>query len=419
MSILLDELLDFNLVKYKDRSLSALKDFAQAFDVLHWDVPVITVTGTNGKGSTVTALSKLYELNGYRVGVFTSPHLLSMHERIRVNQDFITTEQINTITKTLLNNPQIHEFTWFEVFLIISLLHFKQQNIDILILEVGVGGTYDATNIIDANIVIMTNVNFDHQDYLGDTLEEIGGHKAGLMRSHQKAIFAAKDCPKSVLNYAKHLDVDLKLYGRDFMYQQEQDSWSLSFDDKQFNFQYLPSIHLGAMAAAIYASYQLKDKLPVDETRWQKAQLEVFIPGRFQKIKGKNLLILDVGHNPHAAQLLYERLCNLNIAGKMHLIVSFLKDKDGKKVVKILKKLPVLWYPCVLDCERAMSENDLKDIFSHEYIHLSPEQALDAAREHAEKDDIIVAFGSFYTVSPLMKKLIREGYDVFRNHRTS
>jgi len=84
-----------------------------------------------------------------------------------------------------------------------------------------------------------------------------------------------------------------------------------------------------------------------------------------------------------------------------------------------LKKLPALWYPCVLDCERAMSENDLKDIFSHEYIHLSPEQALDAAREHAEKDDIIVAFGSFYTVSPLMKKLIREGYDVFRNHRTS
>jgi dihydrofolate synthase/folylpolyglutamate synthase len=267
--------------------------------------------------------------------------------------------------------------------------------------------------------VIITNVDFDHQDYLGDTLEEIGGHKAGLMRSHQKAIFAAKDCPKSVLDYAKHLEVDLKLYGPDFIYQQEQDSWSLSFDDKQFNFQCLPSIHLGAMAAAIYACHQLKDKLPVDETQWQKAQLEVFIPGRFQKIEGKNLLILDVGHNPHAAELLYERLCNLNISGRIHLIVSFLKDKDGKKVVKILKKLPFLWYPCVLDCERAMSENDLKAMFSQETIYVSPERAFEAAREHAEKDDIIVAFGSFYTVSPLMKKLIREGYDVFRNHRTS
>jgi dihydrofolate synthase/folylpolyglutamate synthase len=419
MSILLDELIDFNLVKYKDRSLSDLKEFAQAFDVLDWDIPVITVTGTNGKGSTVSALSKIYELNGYRVGVFTSPHLLSVHERIRVNHKLISTEEINAITKILLDDLQFNHFTWFEVFLMIALIHFKQEKIDVLILEVGVGGTYDATNIIDANMVVITNVDYDHQDYLGDTLEDIGQQKAGLFRAHQKAIFAASDCPKTVLSYASKLEVNLKLFSKDFSYHVDGQHWTISFDNQKISFQDMPAIHPSAMATAIYASYLLKNELAIDERLWQQANKEVFIAGRFQKIEGKNLLILDVGHNPHAAQLLYERLLNLNISGKIHLIASFLQDKEGKKVVNILKRLPILWYPCMLDCERAMSASSLQDIFRRENLYDSPESALLAAREQATANDIIVAFGSFYTVSPLMNMLIKEGYDVFRNHRTS
>lgn len=419
MSIILNELVNFYEVKYKDRALSHLKKFAKLFEVLDWSIPVITVTGTNGKGSTVAALSKIYQLNGYQVGVFTSPHLLSMHERIRINQTLITTEQINEITKSLMSYQDFQHFTWFEISFLIALVFFKQKNIDVMVLEVGVGGTFDATNIIDADLVIITNVDFDHQDYLGDTLEEIGFQKAGLFRPQHRAIFASDACPKTVLKHALDLSVDLKKLNQDFSYEIHDQAWTLRLESKIYHFPQLPSIHLSAMSAAIYASELLNHQLVIDKRLWPKAIEEVFIPGRFQKIETKNLLILDVGHNPHAAKLLVERLLSLNIKGKIHLIISFLKDKDGKKTVKILKKMPFLCYPCVLDSERATQASHLQKLFPGNHIFDSPESALQMAREQAKDGDVIVAFGSFSLVAPLMNKLMKEGVDVFRNHRTN
>ena len=213
------------------------------------------------------------------------------------------------------------------------------------------------------------------------------------------------------------MNVDLNYFNQDFFYQAHPQHWQLSFDDKFYDFTCLPNIHLSAMSTAIYASHLLKNRLNIDEQLWHQANAEVFIPGRFQVIDGPNTVILDVGHNPHAANLLVERLTSIECGGKLHLVISFLKDKDAHGVVNILQKMSFLCYPCLLDSKRACEMSDLETLFPGEKTYMSPEAALKAAQAQAKAGDIIVAFGSFHLISPLMQLFTEEGYDVFRNHR--
>lgn len=418
MTNLLDSLVNPQSIQYDDSRLVRLRHFGKAFGLLDWHMPVITVTGTNGKGSTVAALNRIYRTAGYRVGVFTSPHLLSVHERIQVNDEPISEESCNQLTQQLKSHPDFSTLSWFEAFLMLALLYFKQQNLDVVILEVGMGGRLDATNMIDADLVIVSNVDLDHQTYLGDTREEIAFQKAGLFRFQKPAIFADENCPQRLEAHAKSLHAPLYLKSKDFDYKIEQEGWTLILGEHHFRFHHLPTIHLAAMSSAIFASECLKQKLPVTQVDWEKAISTVFLPGRFQQIQqaGRPLLILDVGHNPHAAQNLVNRLNKLPLTGKIHFIFSILKDKDRKNVVDILKKMDILWYPCLLNCERACDQEALMECFENQTLYATPALALQKAREHAKLNDVIVAFGSFHLIEPLMRTLIEEGVDVFRNH---
>lgn len=415
MSNLLDSLIDPMTIQYCESRLDQLRLIAKNLGLLNLDIPVITVTGTNGKGSTVAALNRIYRESGYHVGVFTSPHLLSVYERIQVNDTPISESCLYSLTEQLKCHPQFSFLSWFEAFLLLALTYFKQHDLDVLILEVGMGGRLDATNILDADLVVVTNVDLDHQAYLGETREEIALEKAGLFRFQKPVVFADQDCPKSLQQHAQSLQAPLYSKSLDYDYQETLQGFDLRIFENTFQFKQKPDIHLAAMSAAIFSSHVLQEVLPVTLTHWQAAIASVFVPGRFQQIEitGQPLMILDVGHNPHAANNLVQRLKKLTVSGKIHMIFSILEDKDRKKVVEILKKLDILWYPCLLHCERACTAKALQECFDTHCIYASPVQALQKAREHAKLNDVIVAFGSFHLIEPLMRLLLEEGCDVF------
>lgn len=415
MSDLLDSLINPIAIQYHELRLDQLRLIAQNFGFLNWDIPVITVTGTNGKGSTVAALNRIYREAGYNVGVFTSPHLFSVHERIQVNDTPISEACLHSLTEQLKCHPKFSFLSWFEAFLLLALMYFKQHDLDVLILEVGMGGRLDATNILDADVVVVTNVDLDHQAYLGDTREKIAFEKAGLFRFQKPVVFADVEAPNSLQQHAQSLQAPLYLKSLDYDYQETLHGFDIRIFENTYQFKQKPSIHLAAMSAAIFASHVLQDVLPVTLTHWQVSIASVFVPGRFQQIQisGQPLIILDVGHNPHAANNLVQRLKSLAVRGKIHMIFSILEDKDRKKVVDILKNLDILWYPCLLQCERACTPDALQECFDALFIHASPVQALQSAREHAKLNDVIVAFGSFHLIEPLMRLLLEEGCDVF------
>ncbi|MDQ5884524.1 MAG: Dihydrofolate synthase/folylpolyglutamate synthase [Pseudomonadota bacterium] len=418
MSQLLDSLVNPQAIQYDNSRLENLKRLAKNLELLNGEIPIISVTGTNGKGSTVAALNRIYREAGYNVGVFTSPHLLSVHERIKVNDTLISEDDLNQLTEILQSSTEFLSLSWFEAFFIISLMHFKRHPLDVLILEVGMGGRLDATNIIDADLVIVTNVDLDHQAYLGETREEIAFEKAGLFRFQKPAIFADEHCPASIREYAQSLMAPLYLNTQDYDFVEMKDHWQLRILEKTYDFSKKPSILLSAMSAAIFATHCLQQVLPVTHKDWKAAIGSVFVPGRFQMVQqaGQALMILDVGHNPHAAKNLLNRLQGLPVRGQVHLIFSILEDKDRKNIVDILKKMDILWYPCLLDCARACDSQALIECLGTVEIHATPALALQKAREQAASNDVIVAFGSFHLIEPLMRLLIEEGCDVFRNH---
>lgn len=411
MTIILDELLAPTAIKYKEERLDFLKDLAQQLGVDSWQIPVISVTGTNGKGSTVVALRDIYQHAGYKVGTFTSPHLLRVNERIAVNGAVISDPDLNELANHLRATIDIFSLSWFEALFLMALVYFKTQQLDVMILEVGMGGRLDAINILDANLVIITNVELDHQAYLGTTREAIAFEKAGLFRQQQAAIFADNNCPQSV---KQHCSGSLKLFGEDYNFSLQEDGWSLYFAGQAIHLP-LPKVHVAAMSAAIYASYILIERLPVTRSCWFRANETVFIPGRFQEIDNvvAAKIILDVGHNPHAAELLYSRLPK--ITGKIHCIFSVLKDKEKREMIKIMSKAPLLWYPCVLNVERASSADEMLQLFFGitDVIYSSPQEAFSYIESIAAHDDCIVVFGSFYIVEAIIRILIERGYNVF------
>lgn len=406
-----------NMNSYLKSSLEPIARLANQADLLDWNIPIISVTGTNGKGSTVAALRSIYQANGYRVGVFTSPHLMTYNERIAINGELISDSDLLHSTQYVFELDKAQELSFFPKMFLIALHYFKSQALDALILEVGCGGRLDAINILDADLVIVSSVDLDHQAFLGDTIESIAKEKAGLFRQNQCAIFADKSCPNAILETAQHLNVKLLRYAKDYVFEVDGASWALSFDDKRYTFSYLPKVHIQAMLSALVAARVLQQKLPVTELGLEKAVQQVFIPGRLQWLQYETPTLLDVSHNPHAVNLLVQHLQTKAISGRIHAVFSVLKDKDGCDIVKIFNKLTPLWYTTSLDSERSHSQESLEHIFQmnqiqHHYF-ATPKQALISAQQNAKPGDCIVVFGSFLIVSNIMSHLKQEHDHVF------
>lgn len=380
---------------------------------LNLDIPeskVITVAGTNGKGSTVSALETIYHEAGYRVGSYTSPHLIRFNERIKVNLLPVTDEQLCALFQIIEKEREQIELSYFEMATLAALLHFKQVHLDIIILEVGLGGRLDATNIIDADVAVITTIDYDHQDYLGTTLEAIGYEKAGILRQKKPFIFADINPPASVLRIAKELNTVTFLYNSEFSIDEHEEYWDLYYPMGCIKGLIKPKIQLKSAAAAITACSLLTEYLPISAETVNQALKKIFIPGRLQCLPAAKTgvqVLYDVSHNPQSVQLLADTIKYNVKKEKVHAVFSALKDKDIAGLIRPLKNCVDYWYPAQLDNIRAASADYLLSICKKEGIlaeicYTTPLIAFEQAMFNAESGDLVVVFGSFFTVGHVM-----------------
>lgn len=386
--------------------LARIKQVAERLSLFDLGCIVLTVTGTNGKGSTVAALERIYHLAGYSVGTYTSPHLLRFNERIRINQNPLSDTAICDAFEAIEAVRQDTVLTYFEMATLAALWLFKRQALDVVILEVGIGGRLDATNIIDADLSIITTVDFDHQEYLGSTLDAIGYEKAGILREGKPFIYADTTIPDSILKVAEGLNAPAHLFGHDFFYQEGEDHWQLTWYEQQWQLN-KPLIQLKSASAATIATQILKERLPVTSHTVNEAMKNLAVAGRLQLVEGPISVLFDVSHNAQSANLLAAHLKKLKAFRRVHAVFAALKDKDILNLIKPLKDCVDHWYPAQLDTKRATTSEELLAKFHDEEIFMdicytSPSVAFETALNRAQTGDLIVVYGSFYTVGQVM-----------------
>ena len=387
--------------------LTRVKTVADRLGLCHLNACVIAVAGTNGKGSTVAALDAIYHAAGLRVGCYTSPHLLAFNERICVNQSPITDEHLCAAFEVIEEaRGEIH-LTYFEMTTLAALYHFKLCALDVVILEVGMGGRLDATNIIDADLAIITTIDLDHEAYLGDTIEAIGYEKAGILKAHQLFVYADDSPPASVLEQAHGLNIAPICLGRDYAYHAAGDRLFITSGAGVRIELHRPRLHLNAAVAAIIASDLLRGVLPVTRLQWDQAMRMVVLNGRQHVIPGPVMMVLDVAHNPQAALLLATFVRSFEGIKKIHAVFSGLKDKDLCGLIRPMVDCVDRWYLAKLSGKRGSSEAMLQSALQAEAgisapCFASPEEALDVARQKANPGDLIVVYGSFLMISAVM-----------------
>lgn len=401
--------LEHRHVKEIHLGLERVTQVARRLDVQSFPVPVVLIGGTNGKGSTVAALDAIYSSAGYSVGAYTSPHLLRFNERIRVAGKTISDNDLCLLFETIEAVRDDVFLSYFEMATLAALLYFKQSAVDIILLEVGLGGRLDATNCVEPDISIITTVDYDHQEFLGTTLDAIGFEKAGILRADKPFVYADEAPPNTVLEVANQINAKGMILGQDYWFDLNDENWSLRTRTVHFEKLPLPGLHLNAAASAIVASTLIQDRLPIGEEDIRAALPKMFVAGRQQMVQlddGVDALF-DVSHNPQSARLLSSRLTSMKPQGKILAVFSALKDKDISGMILPLKDCIHRWFPAQLDIKRATSRDDL--IHSFESAHISidfcytnPVLAWEHAREEALPGDLIVVFGSFYTVGAVM-----------------
>lgn len=384
--------------------------------------PVVVVAGTNGKGSVCAYLSQIYTQAGFKVGTLTSPHLLRYNERIAVNTRPVEDAAIVASFERIEAARAGISLTYFEFNTLAAVDIFIREKVDVMVLEVGLGGRLDAVNVFDADCAVVTSVDLDHQAFLGDTVEQVAFEKAGVFRNGKPAICGQTPPPESLRRHAGEIGAELLLIKRDFDFSTlENVQWSYRYhpqnsDGRTRNRNALPfpalrgAYQLSNAACALTVLECLGDRLPVDIAAIKRGLLLVENPGRFQVLPGRPLTVLDVGHNPHAARALRRSLINLMFAEKRTAVFSILADKDIDGVLDIVKDQFDEWHIAPLDVPRGMtaealvrklSEHGIENVKVFENI----EKAYRAALEKAGENDRIVVFGSFHTVAAVMAAL--------------
>jgi dihydrofolate synthase/folylpolyglutamate synthase len=386
---------------------------------LAFTCPVIMVAGTNGKGSTCAMLESVLLRAGYKVGLYIKPHFLDFNERARVLGEMASDEQLVASFQAVEAVRGDTPLTYFE-FTTLAILHLlSQANLDVAILEVGLGGRLDAVNVIDADVAIVTSVDIDHTDYLGDTREAIGFEKAGIFRPGKAAICSDPVPPQSLIDHATAIGADLWLMGRDFNYSGDKQQWNYGGREQRRNSLAYPSLR-GANqilnATAVLAALEvLKLTLPVGAQEVRTGLVTVELPGRFQVLPGRPSVILDVAHNPHAASALNQNLGNMGFHPYTYAVFGSMQDKDIDGVLAAMSEHVDHWCLAGLPSPRAATASELAakvqimlegkpDSSEHTVsIFDDPAQAFANAMSRAGENDRIVVFGSFLTVAGVMK----------------
>jgi dihydrofolate synthase/folylpolyglutamate synthase len=397
---------------------------------IRFGCPVITVAGTNGKGSTCAMLEAILRAAHYRTGLYTSPHLIKFNERARIDgvdvSDEVLTDAFARVEAARIGGggQGAIELTYFEFTTLAVMLLFAQAKLDCVILEVGLGGRLDAVNLFDADCAILTSVDLDHQSYLGDTREKIGWEKAHVFRAGCPAICSDPQPPETVAQVAREIGADLLLLGRDFGYAGDKQQWKFWFmpeaqkgrrDPVTRNGLSYPALRganqLLNASAALAALESLRPRLPVPMQAIRQGLIEVEWPARFQLLPGRPVVVLDVAHNPHAAAVLADNLSNIGFAPYTHAVFGMLADKDIAGVVNLLKGRIDFWYLASLPGARGVSAAQLARVLAESGIkegvfeYETPAAAYVQARARAGENDRIVVFGSFLTVTDVMQAL--------------
>lgn len=387
---------------------------------LRADHPVtITVAGTNGKGSCIAYLEAFYLAQGYRVGAYTSPHILRYNERIKINGEPVNDERICAAFSRIEEVRADTSLSYFEFGTLAALDIFSQANLDVQLLEVGLGGRLDAVNIVDPNAAIISSIGIDHVAWLGDTREAIGYEKAGIFRQSVPAIVGDPNPPESIKQVALTKQACFYAIKQDFGYDKHQNGWSWYFGQQTIN--HLPEPALKGehqyrnASSVILATQLLADKLPLTEDSIRTGLKNVQLPGRFQLITESVPVLMDVGHNPEAVRTLVEYLTQHFPNRRIHAIFSMMKDKDIAEVLKITKPYIHQWFFAPLTNIRAATESLMKEIFTQEAIpnvsfgYTGFTDAFAAARQQAAPDDLVLVFGSFFLVSDCLAEFQNKG----------
>ena len=382
---------------------------------LQFSCPVVMVAGTNGKGSTCAMLESVLLRAGYKVGLYIKPHFLDFNERARVNGELASDEVLVAAFNAVEAVRGDTVLTYFEFTTLAIMQLLAGAGMDVVILEVGLGGRLDAVNVIDADVAIVTSVDIDHTDYLGDTREAIGFEKAGIFRAGKTAICSDPVPPQSLIDHATAIGADLWLMGRDFNYSGDKQQWNYGGRSQRRNSLAYPSLR-GANqilnAAAVLAALEaLKLQLPVGAQEVRTGLVTVELPGRFQVLPGRPTVILDVAHNPHAASALNQNLGNMGYHAYTYAVFGSMHDKDIDGVIAAMGEHVDHWCLATLPSARAASASELAGRVQavqperdERTINIfdDPAQAYANALSRAGENDRIVVFGSFLTVAGVM-----------------
>ena len=386
--------------------LDAMQTVLQSLGGESFDVPVVTVAGTNGKGSVIRILEEIFLASGYRVAAYTSPHVLSFCERLRINGQVVLPSVWVEAFAVVERKRCGHPLTFFEFTTLAALYICQHSELDILLLEVGLGGRLDAVNAIAADIAVITTIDLDHTDYLGHDRESIGREKAGILRAHRPCIFGDHPIPHSVAKLAEQLQSPLYQGGKDFHITQRAYDWD--WYGPQHSYQHLPypNLKLENAAASLMVVDLLARRLPTSRQAVCEGLSSAYLPGRFEIIRGGSpVTILDVAHNPQAARYLAEQLAALSIKGVIRAVLGVLKDKDVLGICEALDSYVHTWYIGSLEGDRGVSSDVLAATLTEsnnilKYITCSSiASAMDRALADAKGGDYMLVFGSFQTVA--------------------
>ena len=390
--------------------LERISDVASEMGVAKPVYKKIVVAGTNGKGSIVTILESIFHHAGYRVGAYTSPHLLHYNERIRIRKKDIDDDSLCKAFNKVDQARGDTSLSYFEFGTLAAMQIFSESELDVAIYEVGLGGRLDAVNILDADVAIVSSIGIDHVQWLGSTRESIGFEKAGVFRPNQSAICGDSNPPNSLVEYAEKLGTELFLINKDYSYEnQNNEMWSFSSEGLNWDCLPLPSLYgetqIGNAATALMALVRIDEKLPVTRESVDRGLSNLKLAGRFQRMDGLCEIIFDVAHNLDSAKVLVDNLKELKPASKTIAVFAVLADKDVCGIIECVGGMFDEWHISQLNSERALGKEHLKkqlDNCCHDcviYSYTSISEAYNAAKAKVDESMRIVVFGSFLTVA--------------------
>ena len=386
-----------------DLGLARVSEVAARMAVLKPAPFVFTVAGTNGKGTTCRTLESVLMAAGFKVGVYSSPHLVRYTERVRVQGEELSELAHTTSFAEIEAARGEISLSYFEFGTLSALWLFQQAQLDVVILEVGLGGRLDATNIVDADVAVVTSIALDHTDWLGSDRESIGREKAGIFRGGKPAIVGEPDMPQTIAEVASEKGAQLLRRDVDWGYEAGEQSWSFSDENGALTDLPLPQVPMPNAATALAALRA--SKLKVDEQAIRDGIQKAMLPGRFQIISDTPRVILDVAHNPHAAAYLAGRLKTLPKTGRVLAVIGMLHDKDIAGTLENLKAEVDDWYCAPLEGPRGATAEQLLEHLRAGKVYTSVAQAWYAAMADARPQDTVLVCGSFHTVAHVMEEI--------------